>query len=157
LTWGTEGTEHALDVELRALHDERTLYLLARWPGEISSSEENTVYNQLTVHWRIPEPDAAHLDCSVACHTIFADGEGRVAYANAETIPHGGSEALQVAGEWEDGTWTLEWSRPLSNANPFDLQFSDRDRAYAFMVKVFARIEGRPDPISKPHQLVFAP
>ena len=109
------------------------------------------------MHWRIPEPDAARLDCNVACHTIFADGQGRVAYANAETIPHGGSETLPVAGGWEAGTWTLEWSRPLSNGNPFDLQLENRDRAYAFMVKVFARIEGRPDPISKPYQLVFTP
>jgi hypothetical protein len=162
LTWGAEGTEHALDVELWALHDEQTLYLLARWPGERPAGEKNTVYNQFTVHWRIPEPDAAHLDCNVACHTVFADGSGRVSYANAETIPHGGSETLQVAGGWQGngagaGTWTLEWSRPLINGNPFDLQLEDRDRAYAFIVKVFARIEGRPDPISKPHQLVFAP
>jgi hypothetical protein len=167
LTWGAEGTEHALDVELRALHDERTLYLLAQWPGEsqaggVPSGELDTVYNQFTMHWRIPEPDAQHLDCSVACHTVFADGRGRVAYANAETIPVGGSGTLQVAGGYQaggsdTGTWTLEWSRPLVSGNPFDLQLEDRDRAYAFMIKVFARIEGRPDPVSKPHQLVFGP
>ena len=105
LTWGAEGTEHALDVELRALHDEQTLYLLAQWPGEPPGpGQEDTVYNQLTVHWRIPEPDAARLDCTVACHTVFADGQGRLAYANAETIPHGGSETLQAAGGWEAGT-----------------------------------------------------
>jgi hypothetical protein len=157
LTWGADGTEHALDVELRAVHDEQKLYLLARWPGERPAGDDNTVYNQLTVHWRIPEPEATRLDCSVACHTVFVDGQGRVAYANAETIPHGGSETLQVAGGWKDGQWTLEWSRPLVNGNPFDLQLEDRDRAYTFMVKIFARIEGRPDPVSRPHQLVFVP
>jgi hypothetical protein len=162
LTWGAEGTEHALDVELRALHDEQTLYLLAQWPGEAPAGDLDAVYNQFTVHWRIPEPDAARLDCNVACHTVFADGRGRVAYANAETIPHGGSETLQVAGGWQaggshTGAWTLEWSRPLVSGNPFDLQLDDRDRAYTFMVKIFARIEGRPDPISKPHPLVFGP
>ena len=157
LTWGTEGTARALDVELRALHDEQALYLLARWPGERPTGAENTVYNQLTVHWRIPEPDAERLDCDVACHTVFADGQGRVAYANAETIPAGGSEALTVAGGGQEGTWALEWSRPLVSGNPFDLQLKDRERAYDFRVKVFARVEGRADPISKPHQLVFAP
>jgi hypothetical protein len=156
LTWGMDGTEHALDVEMRALYDEQALYLLATWPGERPVEAENTVYNQFTVHWRIPEPDAARLDCNIACHTIFADGAGRVAYANAETIPHGGSETLPVAGGWEDGVWTLEWSRPLVNGNPFDLQLADRERAYTFRVKVFARVEGRPDPISQPHQLVFS-
>jgi hypothetical protein len=168
LTWGTESTEHALDVKLRALHDGLTLYLLAEWPGEPPAGDLDTVYNQFTVHWRIPEPDAERLDCSVTCHTVFADGQGRVAYANAETIPHGGSETLQIAGGWQAsgnpdagspdaGTWTVEWSRPLVNGNPFDLQLTDLDRAYTFMVKVFARIEGRPDPISKPHHLVFGP
>jgi hypothetical protein len=162
LTWGVEGAEHALDVELRSLYDDQALYLLARWPGERPIDEGDTVYNQFTVHWRIPEPDAVRLDCNIACHTVFADGQGRVAYANAETIPYGGSEALQVAGDWQAGdsgagTWTLEWSRPLVNGNPFDLQLGDRDRAYAFRVKVFARIEGRPDPISKLQQLVFSP
>jgi hypothetical protein len=159
LTWGVEGAEHALDVKLRALYDAQALYLLAEWPGDPPAFKENTVYNQFTVHWRIPEPDAALLDCSVACHTVFADGQGRVAYANAETIPVGGSETLQAAGGWQagGGTWTLEWSRPLANANPFDLQLADRDRAYTLRIKVFARVEGRPDPVSKPVQLVFSP
>jgi hypothetical protein len=157
LTWGMMGTEHALDVELRSLYDDQALYLLAQWPGDPPSGEENTVYNQLTVHWRIPEPAASHLDCTVACHTAFADGEGRFAYANAETIPHGGSEALQAAGGWRDGMWTLEWTRPLRNGNPYDLQFDDPDQAYVFMVKVFARVDARPDPISQRQQLVFLP
>ena len=135
---------------------------MAQWPGEPPAGPEDTVYNQFTVHWRIPAPDAEHLDCDVACHTVFADGQGRVAYANAETIPHGGSETLQVAGGYRAdgdgaGGWALEWSRPLANGNPFDLQLDDRERGYTFIVKVFARVEGRPDPISKPHQLVFGP
>jgi hypothetical protein len=162
LTWGAEGTAHALDVELRALHDEQQLYLLAQWPGAPPDGEQETVYNQFTLHWRIPEPDAARLDCNVACHTVFADGRGRVAYANTETIPVGRGETLQIAGGWQAGgpqagTWTLEWSRPLVNGNPFDLQLDDQDRAYVFRVKIFARAEGKPDPISKPHRLVFAP
>jgi hypothetical protein len=168
LTWGAEGTAHALDVSMRALHDEQRLYLLAQWEGErgadgTTEMEEATVYNRFTVHWRIPEPDAARVDCTVVCHTVFADGQGRVAYANAETIPHGGGETLHVAGGWQaaagggdPGRWTLEWSRPLVSSNPFDLQLADRDRGYDFMVKVFARVEGRPDPISGVHQLVFA-
>jgi hypothetical protein len=157
LTWGAEGTEHALDVRLRALYDAQALYLLAQWPGERPEGEENTLYNQFTLHWRIPDPAAARLDCDVACHTVFADGAGRVAYANAETIPVAGGGPLRVAGGWQDGTWTLEWSRPLVNGNPFDLQLEDRERAYTFRVKVFARVEGRPDPISGPYKLVFAP
>jgi hypothetical protein len=157
LTWGWGGTEHALDVELQALHTDEAVYFLAQWPGEPPSGEEDTVFNKLTVHWRIPEPAMGRLDCNVACHTAFADGQGRFVYANAETIPQGGSEALPAAGGWRAGTWTLEWSRPLVNGNPFDLQFAELDRAYLFFVKVFERVEGRPDPVSERHLLVFQP
>ncbi len=157
LTWGWGGTEHALDVELRALHTDEAVYFLAQWPGETPSGDEDTVFNKLTVHWPIPDAEERRLDCFIACHTAFFDGQGRFAYANAETIPHGGSEALPAAGGWHDGTWTLEWSRPLINVNPFDLQFTDLDQTYGFLVKVFERIEGRPDPVSERHLLGFQP
>jgi len=159
LTWGLDGTEHALDVELRALHTDEAVYFLAQWPSGPPSGEENTVFNKFTVHWRIPKPGAMaqNPDCTIACHTAFANGEGRFVYANAETIPQGGSEALSAAGGWRAGTWTLEWSRPLVNTNPFDLQFIDLDQDYIFFVKVFQRVEGRPDPVSERHLLVFQP
>jgi hypothetical protein len=155
LTWGMDGSEHALDVELRALHTDEAVSFLAQWPGEPPSGQENTIANRITLHWRIPEPEAQVLDCSVVCHTAFVDGNGRFVYANTETIPQGGSGPLAAAGGWEDGIWTLEWSRPLASANPFDLQLDDRERAYFFLVKVFERVEGRPDPVSGRHLLVF--
>ena len=157
LTWGMGGAERALDADLRALHTEDTIYLLAQWPGGSLPGEEDTVFNKLTLHWRIPEPLAQGLDCSVVCHTAFANGHGRFVYVNAETIPQGSSETLPAAGAEEAGTWTLEWGRPLINHNPFDLQFADLDRAYPFLIKVFERVEGRPDPVSQPHLLVFQP
>jgi len=159
LTWGLDGTEHALHVELRALHTDEAVYFLAQWPSGPPSGEENTVVNKFTVHWRITEPGAVTQDpdCTVACHTAFADGRGRFVYANAETIPQGGNEALPAAGVWRDGTWTLEWGRPLVNSNPFDLQFVDLDQAYLFLVKIFERVEGRPDPVSERNLLVFQP
>jgi hypothetical protein len=157
LTWGMGGTEHALDVALRSLHTDQVLYLLAQWPGGAPVGPQDTVSNLFTLHWRIPDPAAQRLDCTVACHTASVDGGGRLAYANAETIPQGGGGALDAAGSWEAGTWTLEWSRPLVNGNPYDLQFEDPEAAYSFLVKVFERIEGRPDPISARHLLVFYP
>ena len=156
LTWGIDGTEHALDVELWVLHTDQAISFLAQWSGEPPSGEENTVSNKLTLHWRIPEPAAQKLDCSVVCHTAFADGAGRFAYANSETIPQGGSGALAAAGGWEDGTWTLEWSRPLVSSNPFDIQF-DETAAYTFLVKVFERVDNRPDPVSERYLLVLQP
>ena len=157
LTWGMGSSEYALDVELRSMHTDETISFLAQWAGEPPTGQENTTSNRLTVHWRIPEEAAQHLDCAVVCHTASVDGSGRLAYANTETIPQGGSGPLQAAGGWNAGIWTFEWSRPLISANPFDLQFDDLDRAYTFMVKVFERVEGRPDPVSERHQLVFQP
>ncbi len=157
LTWGMGGTEHALDVDLRSLYTGEAVYFLAHWPGEPPAGEDNTVSNKLTVHWRIPDPAAQHLDCAVVCHTAFADGNGRFAYANAETIPQGGNEALAAAGGWEAGTWTLEWGRSLLSDNPYDLQLSDRDQAYTFLVKIFEGVENRPDPVSERHLFVFQP
>jgi len=155
MKWGMDGVERALEVELRALHTDDAVFFLAQWPGEQPSGEENTVANKLTLHWRVPEPAAQRLDCTVVCHTAFADGRGRFVYANAETIPQGGSEALPAAGAWDGGTWTLEWSRPLLNDNPFDLQFTDLEEPYSFRIKIFERVDGRPDPISERHDLVF--
>jgi len=155
LTWGKHGTEDALDVELRALRTDEALYLLAQWAGGRPTDGQNTTFNKLTMHWRIPDAPARRLDCAVACHTAFADGQGHFVYANAETIPHGGDEALPAAGGWQAGTWTLEWSRPQVNSNPYDLQFDDLERTYLFFVKVFERVEGRPDPRSLLHRLVF--
>jgi hypothetical protein len=153
------GEDRTWDIELRALHTDEAVYFLAQWTGELPSGDMEIVSNKLTVHWRIPEEEAAerHLDCNVVCHTAFADGQGRFVYANAETIPHGGSETLEVAGGWHDGLWTLEWSRPLVTGNPFDLQFTDLDRAYLLFVKLFDGGEGGPDAISEGHELVFQP
>ncbi len=159
LIWGLHGTGHALDMTLQSLHTDEVVYFLAQWPGEPPSGEEDTAFNKFTVHWRITESGevAQGLACTVACHTAFADGQGRFVYANAETIPQGVSEALPAAGGWHAGTWALEWSRPLVNSNPFDLQFTDLDQTYLFFIKVFERVEGRPDPVSERYGLVFQP
>jgi len=157
LTWGQESTEHALDVELRALHTAEELYLLAKWAGAPPSGEQDTVFNKLTLHWRIPDSAAQKLACDVVCHTAFADGEGSIVYANAETIPQGGNEGLSAAGGWDAGWWTFEWARPLVSANPYDLQLAEADQEIDFMVKIFERVEGRPDPISDLHVFVLKP
>jgi hypothetical protein len=155
LTWGMGGVESGMDVELRALRTNEAIFFVAQWLGEPSTGEENTVFNKLTVHWRIPDAAVRRLDCAVACHTAFADGHGRFVFASSETIPQGSVESLPVAGDWRAGTWTLEWSRSLVNDNFFDLQFDDLDRTYLFFVKIFERVEGRPDPVSPLHLLVF--
>jgi hypothetical protein len=157
LTWGSGGTERAFSVEMRSLYNDDTIAFLARWPGGRPANVEGTAYNELTLHWRIPEQVAQGLSCTVVCHTVFVDGSGHLLYANAETIPQGGDETLPAAGGWDAGTWTLEWSRPLVDSNPFDLQFDDRTRAFPFRIKIFERVEGRPDPVSDGYELVFQP
>jgi len=160
LAWGSHGTEHALDVELSALYTDDVLYLRARWPGAppiaAPARAAETTENRLTVHWRIPPaPDAPPPACDVACHTAHTDGAGRLAYVHTETIPPGGHPALAATGGWQDGVWTLVWSRPRISRNPYDLQLTDPTQTYLFFVKVFLDEEGRPDAVSKLHELVF--
>lgn len=151
LTWGWDGDEVALRVELRSLHTDDMVCFGARWSGPPPDNEDDAALNKLTVHWRIPAwqaEDTGHLDCTVVCHTAFADAQGRTAYMNAETIPQGGDAALLSAGRWESGVWTIEWCRPLQSGNPYDLQFTALYADYPFRVKIFQRLEGRPDPVS---------
>jgi hypothetical protein len=158
LTWGIRGTEHALDVELRALHTSKAIYFLAQWPDAMPSGPGDATANKLTLHWSIDTPAGSPPPaCDVACHTAFTDGPGHLAYIHSQTIPSGSYEALPAAGGWRDGAWTLEWSRPLVNDDPYDLQFTDLSRGHLFFVKIFARVEGRADPVSAPYQLVFQP
>jgi len=158
---GTDGerTSDTMNMELRAVHDQEAIYFAAQWTGGAPSGDEGVIGNKLTVHWRIPETEAARrrLDCNVVCHTAFADDRGRLAYANAETIPSGGSETLSAAGGWQAGIWTIEWGRPLLSANPYDLQFQDLERSYLFFVKLFGEGAGHPDFVSDRNHLVFQP
>ena len=143
-------------VELRAVHTADTLYFLARWGGGPPPGTADTTFNQLTIHWTIPAVAGSPAPaCAVACHTAYVDGRGQVAYMNSETIPQGGQDALAAAGGWADGAWSVAWSRPLVSANAYDLQFDDLSASYLFFIKVFARSDGRPDPVSEPYALVF--
>ena len=157
LAYGQDGAQRAPDMELRALRTDGWIYFLARWEGEPPAGGEDVVLNKITLHWQIPEPAARGLDCTVVCHTAHADGRGRFVYANSETIPQGGSEALSAGGGWNAGLWTLEWGRPLDSSNPYDLQFRNPDAGYIFRAKVFERVEGRADPVSGPFLLVLEP
>jgi hypothetical protein len=154
--------EPALEVELAALRTADSLYLRARWPGAPafaarSQSTPNTE-NRLTVHWSIPQkPGLPPPACDVACHTAHTDQAGRLAYLHTETIPPGGNPAARAAGGWQDGAWTLVWSRPLASANPYDLQLTEPGRPYRFFVKVFLEEEGRPDAVSQVQEMVLEP
>jgi Ethylbenzene dehydrogenase len=44
---------------------------------------------------------------------------------------------------FENGTWTLEWSRKLVTGSQYDVQFDDLKRQYAFGVAVFANAQVR--------------
>jgi hypothetical protein len=158
LIWGIRGTRHALDVELRALRTSQAIYFLARWHDVVPPGPADATANRFTLHWSIDTPAGSPPPaCDVACHTAYSDGAGRLAYMHAETIPPGSAEALPAAGGWNDGVWTLEWGRALVNNNPYDLQFTDLSRGYPFFLKVFERVEGRPDPVSATYRLVFGP
>ena len=159
MTHGLASTECAPDLLLRSLHTDTTVYFLAQWPGNPPPAEDSAIFNMLTVHWSIPQPDNGlqPFSCAVACHTGYANTVGRFVSTSTVTIPQGGRSTLPAGGGWQDGMWTLVWSRPLASPNPYDVQFTDQSRGYSFFVKVFQRVDGSADPISQQHLLVFQP
>jgi hypothetical protein len=159
MTLGRDSLECAFNVDLRSVHTDDDVYFMTQWPDPESSGHEGAIYNKLTLHFDLhePWPGARDVTCLVACHTGFVNDRGQLAYMSAETIPPGRTDPLPAAGQWQDGLWRLEWSRPLVHANGFDVQFDDLDRQYPFFVKVFEWREGRPDPTSHDYVLVFRP
>jgi hypothetical protein len=159
MTRGLGSTHSAADVQMRSLHTETTVYFQAQWQGDPPPAEDNAIFNMLTVHWSIPQAaeNLQPLSCAVACHTGYANGVGRFVSTSTVTIPQGDRGTLPAGGGWKDGVWTLVWSRPLISANPYDVQFTDLSHSYEFFVKVFERVDGRADPLSRTHLLVFKP
>lgn len=50
---------------------------------------------------------------------------------------------LPCRSNWENGVWTLEWSRKLKTGSPTDVQFDDLNKKYAFGVAVFDNAQVR--------------
>jgi len=157
MTYGARTTQDALPIDLRAVHFNGWLYFLAEWSGAASTAADGVNRNVLTLRFHLDEPwpGAGAVACLVACHSAVADDDSRLAYVVSETIPPGHSDPLPSGGEWEKGTWRLEWGRPLVSGNALDLQFVDLARTYPFFAKVFAWEEGRPDPVSPLVDLAF--
>lgn len=162
---GLHGDEPAGTVELRSLHDTGQVYFLARWAAEIRGDEPDVWRNLLTVHWRLVDSGQVSgestgsegLACTVGCHTVTADGRGRLVGIRSETIPPGLNEDLPAGGGWSAGEWLLEWSRPRVSESPYDQNLTDTEQGYRFFVKLFEGLEGSPDPVSDVHELRLKP
>lgn len=159
LTRNAPSERDAREVALRSLYVDGTVYFFAVWEEAHPNYSGDNVRNRFVLHFDLeePYPGARDVTCLVACHTAFSDGHGQLAHVIAETIPQGASDPLPAAGAWSTGVWHLEWSRPLVNDNPFDVQFRDLDAGYPFFVKVFDWVEGQADPVSGDYVLVFRP
>ena len=44
---------------------------------------------------------------------------------------------ISAQARWDNGKWTLEWSRKLATGSQYDVQFSDLAKTYYFGVAVF--------------------
>jgi hypothetical protein len=158
---GLHGVEPAGSMELRSLHDDERVYLLARWPSLTPGGEPGVWRNLLTVHWRLHdsgqvsgEPTGSEgLACTVACHTATADGEGRLVGIRNETIPPGLDDDLASGGGWSEGEWILEWARQRVSGSPYDQDVTDPAQGYRFFVKILEGHEDRADPVSDVHEL----
>ncbi|NLE77849.1 MAG: hypothetical protein GX605_14010 [Chloroflexi bacterium] len=159
LAWQTEGAAPAGAMELRALYTPERVYFLARWPGQGPWGRAADAYNKLTVHWRMAPLEEAgqQMACTVACHVAQADGRGQFVRVTTQTAPQGPDRALEAAGGWWAGTWTLEWSRPLVSGSPYDVQFGDLEQGYPFLLKAHEGVDGWADRISPLYELRFGP
>ncbi|MDJ0782962.1 MAG: ethylbenzene dehydrogenase-related protein [Desulfosarcinaceae bacterium] len=64
--------------------------------------------------------------------------------------PTGSRADVRAKGRWQDGYWTIEWSRPLMTANEDDVQF-DLDQTYTFGVSRYEIAARDADPrLSQP-------
>ena len=161
---GLHGDEPAGMMELRSLHDEEQVYILARWPSDTPGGEPGVWRNFLTVHWRLVDSGEVSgeatgsegLACTVACHTATAGGEGQLIGIRNETIPPSLDDDLPTGGGWTKGEWILEWGRRRVSDSPYDQDMVDPSRGYRFFVKVFEGQEDRADPVSDVHELRLA-
>jgi hypothetical protein len=165
LHYGLHGDEQHNTVELRSLHDADRVYFLAQWPAASPGGEPDTWRNLLTVHWRLVDRGVVSgestasegLACTVGCHTVTVDDQGRLVGIRPETIPPGPSEDLPAGGGWSEGEWRLEWSRARVSDSPYDQDLIDPSTSYRFFVKLFLGRDDRPDPVSDLHELRLVP
>jgi hypothetical protein len=161
---GLHGDEPAGTMELRSLHDEERVYVLARWPSMTPGGEPGVWRNLLTVHWRLQGSEqvtgestgSEGLACTVACHTTTADGDGRLVGIRSETIPPSLDDDLPSGGGWSEGEWILEWARRRVSDSPYDQDVTDTAQGYRFFVKLFEGQEDGADPVSDVHELRLA-
>lgn len=62
---------------------------------------------------------------------------------------------ISARANWNNGMWTLEFSRKLKTGSQYDVQFDDLSKAYAFGVAVFDNAQVRHAFATQPNKLVF--
>ena len=129
---GTAGAP-ALAVQLRAVYSVSTIYLWLHWPNELSGPAMTGVRQQrATLTWRRA---TAIGGCAVVCHASFSTGN-RLDDLQVVALDVDDHSLHLLLGTWQDGWWTMGYSRPLTTSDPMDVQFGDLRRAYQFGVDV---------------------
>lgn len=62
---------------------------------------------------------------------------------------------ITAKASWNNGAWTLEFSRKLKTGGPYDVQFDDLSKQYAFGVAVFDNAQVRHAFATAPYKLTF--
>ena len=62
---------------------------------------------------------------------------------------------ISARANWNNGMWTLEFSRKLKTGGQYDVQFDDLSKQYAFGVAVFDNAQVRHAFATQPNKLVF--
>jgi hypothetical protein len=140
-------------VELRALYDETTVAFRARWPEEAPVQ----VMERFALIWHKDDlPGQRGEDCGTACHVARSDSDGGIQTVVPAFVPAGREEPLPTQAVWQEGTWTLTWSRPLHSPEARDVQFIDLTQRYRVRAKVFLDLDHKPDLLTEDIYLIFA-
>ncbi len=119
----------ATSIQVSAVYSAQAVYFRLHWPEALNNVPAPTVQQQqATVTWKRNEAIGG---CAVVCHVSFSAGRWidnmQVVAPDVTAAPF-----TVILDQWQDGWWTLGYSRPLVTPDVEDIQFSDLRRAYPF-------------------------
>ena len=116
-------------MQVTAVYSAQAVYFRLHWPESLQNVPAPTVQQQqATMTWKRAEAIGG---CAVVCHVSFSAGR-RIDNMQVVAPDVTAAPFTVILDEWQDGWWTLGYSRPLVTPDVEDIQFSDLSRTYPF-------------------------
>ena len=116
-------------IQVSAVYSAQVVYFRLHWPEALNNVPAPSVQQQqATMTWKRAEAIGG---CAVVCHVSFSAGK-RIDNLQVVAPDVTAAPFTVILDQWQDGWWTLGYSRPLVTADVEDIQFSDLRRTYPF-------------------------